>query len=101
MKGTPVKMKTVDRLLHRIGLMRISQMPYRRCEIDFGTALEPAFVDIELTGGHRLRGHVDPWWPNKRPNFTHGDNPFLLPTAIPVHCCTHPIGHDGPCVPPL
>lgn len=34
---------------------------------------ELAHVDIELTGGQRVVGHVDPWCPNPNPLLTKGN----------------------------
>lgn len=53
-----------DRALRKIGLMRISQMPY--LEIEWKQD-EPVRVNIRLRNGLRVAGRVDPWWPNPSP----------------------------------
>jgi hypothetical protein len=60
------KMKILDQMLRKIGLMRISQMPYDDLEVEWRQH-EPVRVDIRLKNGQRVAGRVDPWWPNKSP----------------------------------
>lgn len=67
----------MKRVLRRMGLMRVSQVPVTRMTVDFATALSPTVVDIELSTGQRVRGAVDPWWPNKPPSFTLFGVPLL------------------------
>lgn len=56
----------IDRVLRRIGLMRISQMPYDSLDVEWKIH-EPVRVDIGFKNGQRVAGYVDPWYPNKSP----------------------------------
>lgn len=70
-------MRLIDRALRAIGLMRCSQMPIEHIDIEWKLGA-PTHVDIELTTGQRVVGHVDPWYPNEAPDlFTHPTNPLV------------------------
>ena len=66
----------LNRLLGSVGLIRTSRIAYESMLVTWSTD-EPTKVDIRFKNGQRVAGAVNPYWPNKRPPLTYGNNPIF------------------------